>query len=340
MIAKKGRKPYNPRIPRYVDQELVASTGKFIENKDVPYNYDSVQRRINKGPGRTVDPVELTSYIKKAKFAPITFNEVEIGTRIAYITKENKWRSGGYVVSKNVSLTTYDNEQEMTVRLPDEVLMNSTPNMFLEYKAFNNAIFSLQKEDILQLFAKKKFTEDEKKQRARERKLEYKTRNRKLDYLDPARSRAVDSKIPVLLKEPEIRTNYPIYDKNSLGSSVVIYYAKDKYSMTKFLESQKYMKILENGWEFAQKNEKGPLTVELSNTYKEDSDADAGSDSDYYIEKDPEPISKKEGIVVLLDEEYPLSPIKEKKIEKSAIDHFFSDNDVEIEYSDDDYLII
>jgi hypothetical protein len=134
------RKPYDPdepRVPLYED------------NREPDPDYKSIQKSINSGPGGTISRPILEKYLEKLKkrgFTRIPIGdvyEVKNGSRIAYVTKDNKWRSGGFLLGVKNSNTVYDSDVKL-----------DTYKIYISYKSFNNALFNVQEDDIRELWVK------------------------------------------------------------------------------------------------------------------------------------------------------------------------------------------
>jgi hypothetical protein len=103
---------------------------------------------------------------------------------------EGTFRSGGWLLGKNME--DKDNKEK-----------------YIMYKGYNGAIFSLQINDILEVYIKSSKKE-----------------------------------IPVF-KKPDLNfiTNYPVYLPDpETNKQVVVYYAKDEYNRRRFMNSLKYKK--------------------------------------------------------------------------------------------------
>ncbi len=137
IIALPGRIPYDKT------QYKLA----FKNQIDTPSGYRSIQSQINVGPGNTVNPSKLQKYLTSSKgnFTLINYRDpraiiaITPGIRIAYITRENMWRSGGFYISAQRGNQTSDENFHYTHFL---------------YKGFNNAVFSVQFSDIHMLYVK------------------------------------------------------------------------------------------------------------------------------------------------------------------------------------------
>ncbi len=199
IVKKEGRNEYDSSIPRL-------ATGNNIDRQP-EINYESIQKMINCGPGKTINTEELEKYFISLRvigkeFEQYTFNQVQNilpGSRVAYITKTpRKWRSGGYFISSNIS--THDTDGKIF----------DIPKIYLLYKGFNNAVYSVQFEDIEQFYVRIK----QKNKRARKEIVTFK-----------------------LLKE---KTNFPVFLKNEHNESIIVCYARDTINQRVFMSTKKY----------------------------------------------------------------------------------------------------
>jgi len=216
LVYKEGRRPYNPDIPKEPNPDYT--------KREVPENYVSIQGRINTGPGGTVNERELTRYLNKGNFIklekPSKIKEKGSGIRFIYITKDNKFRSGGYLINCEYSNTEYDLETEENV----ETLKKK--KMFLSYVGHNNGYFTVQEQDISDLWVNpNKFSRK---------------------YKEKEKEEPVILERPVVIKEGK----YPAIVEDSDGNPVVIKYFRDNYNLIRFYDSSKYTKIIENGFVF------------------------------------------------------------------------------------------
>ncbi len=200
IVKKKDRKPYNKNEPRISEDNP----------RETPSNYKSIQKYINSNGGH-IDSDKLDKYLAKLKsrgFVNITdIYSILPGTRFVYITTDYKWRSGGFLISLELSNKSYDTTK-----------LNKEYKPYILYKGFNNAVFSLQVEDIHKIYIKQK------------------TAKQKI----------------IQIKEPENITNFPVTAKNSNGDDEIIYYARDEFARNRYMNSKKYKKIVEDNheWEF------------------------------------------------------------------------------------------
>ena len=236
LVEKKGRKPYNPNKNRVAIP---------AENTRLPdKSYLSIQKIINCGPNNTINTKELEKYLEKIKakgFKKIELSElnlIKLGSRIAYITKDNKWRSGGFLVSVSLSTTTYDNQK-------------TKPQIYFEYRAFNNALFSAQLIDISQIWIK-----------------------------EHGHKKVVEKKA-VIYAKPTEKTYYPVVVKDDFDEDVIIYYARDNFIKDRFINSKKFEKILDNGWSFEDGTQEPNIFYESENELAEDLSEDLSEDSDF-----------------------------------------------------------
>jgi hypothetical protein len=131
IIEKPGRKSYNKTVPRLA--------AKGYENRQPSENYISWQSKINSGPGGKIDEEVLEEYLESSNYEEVEPNDIDklpSGSRIAYITKDNKWRSAGYF--SRVEISTEDINGKPFKK----------PKKFALYKSYNNACFPVQIEDV------------------------------------------------------------------------------------------------------------------------------------------------------------------------------------------------
>jgi len=198
MIRKQGRKPYE--------------------------GYKSIQQIINTGPGKTINQERFEYYIKKKNFKKIEVYQIysiPIGSKLAYVTKDNKWRSGGFLISIKNSNTLYDTKETL-----------DTYKIYIEYKGFNGALYSLQEDDIREL------------------------------YILPKKQKKNDKVVMPMVGTP---TKYPIYVQDEKGNDVVVKYARDVHDRDRFMNTLKYRNILSRGFVFD--GEDGNIDPYDSDTY-------------------------------------------------------------------------
>jgi hypothetical protein len=201
MIHKEGRQPYNGDIerrasPGYVDRQPLES-------------YVSWQSKINSGPNKTVNQEILDNYLEAYRYQELdSVSRLSPGARIAYVTNDYRWRSGGFFIKSEMSETQANGK-----------VYEDGPHMFVLYKSFNNAVFSVQIEDIYKLYSKK--PKEEKIRR-------------------------------ILFKKPTTVTIYPVVLKNSNGEDTVVYYARDSHNQASFKATKKYINANEqpDNWAF------------------------------------------------------------------------------------------
>ena len=203
IVHKYGRKPYDPTKPRDPLYELPRHEIEIMAK-------GSLQQIINAGPNGTVVPKRYTRYksllINKG-FIKINavrdLLKMSKGSRVCYLSTELKWRSGGFLVEVSKSKTLYNS---------DEKLENN--KYYFSYKAFNNALFHVQEEDIRELFVKPK---------------KIKQRNTG----------------PVPVSVPREKTAFPVTIRNT-----VIKYCRDNNDRNRFMSSLKYQRIITDGYVF------------------------------------------------------------------------------------------
>lgn len=216
LVKNPGRLTYDSSVPRL---------NEIGENKDPPPEYKSIQKSINCMPGGTVDRDKLKLYLEylhKKGFRQIETSQlwnIKNGTRVAYLTKAGKWRSGGFLVEVRNSNTTVTKDDQVVKSGDGKV------KMYFNYKTFNGGVFCVQEEDIEQLWAAIVLRKDDKRV--------------KIDPLGPV-------------------TKFAATAKNEKGEDEVIRYLKTQKELDRFLESKRYENIVERGFVFLDKIEKVP----------------------------------------------------------------------------------
>lgn len=216
MIHIPGRKPYDPSIPRTV----LDSSG--VKDRQISYDESrvSIQSFINGDNGHIV-PERYEAYIKKlisrgfTKLEPDSIYDLYPGLRMAYVTYDNRWRSGGFVLSVHDSCTEYGEKEE------DIDITEKEYKPYILYKGFNNAVFSLQESDVKEFWIKDTLN------KPKENKNEV-----------------------IIFKIPKYETNYPVLLLNNNGENVIVYYARDNYARNRFINTQKFQKALSGSWMF------------------------------------------------------------------------------------------
>jgi len=133
IVETEGRKPYNRAILRLAREEA-----GYINRAPKP-DYVSHQSLINSGPGGTIDEEELANYLNERSYEeikPKNVDQIPVGSRIAYITKKNKWRSAGWLARIEESTMDVDGNEF------------TRPKKYVLYKSYNNACFPVQVEDV------------------------------------------------------------------------------------------------------------------------------------------------------------------------------------------------
>lgn len=244
MITKPGRQAYDPSIPR---EPLDPSKLKKPE-----FGVVSRQKTINIGPDGTADLEQLNKYkeiLTKKGFEQIPPNDiydVKLGTRVAYLTTDNKWRSGGFLADIKNSNTLHG-----TKKLLDEY------KIYIIYKGFNGAAFTVQLEDIGELWVRnKKKPKISKREQKELKKKKMQEREEKkaagLAYSDSESESETGHEIknPVLVKIPVDKTNFPLILEDEHGTKSVIKYFRDEHDRKRFMTTEKYNRIVSNGWIF------------------------------------------------------------------------------------------
>jgi hypothetical protein len=202
-----GRKPFNRTVPRLATAEY--------EDRQPPDNYVSWQSKINSGPGGTIDDSVLEDYLNGVgsvyeEVEPKDIDKIPSGARFAYITKKNKFRSAGWM----------SRIEESTMDIDGKPFKK--PKKFVLYKAYNNACFPVQVEDV------------------------------EMFYVMMPKVKPI-VKMIYFKKPTGKKTNFPVMLKNSKGKEVCVYMAKDNFAKDKFKSTNKYKKALEDpeGWDWA-----------------------------------------------------------------------------------------
>lgn len=276
MIQKKGRKAYDSDVPR------VPENG--IPLRLPPDEYISRQGYINSNNGFINDD-RLIRYLQKLETKGFVktnnIYELSPGDRMAYITKDGKWRSGGFVIGLYESNMVYNNFDDsidfdiddskfrgtMTENIKEKIKKQIKEQQrtkeylpFLLYKAFNNAVFSLQGVDVYEFWYKKKISK----------------RIRKKIVKEPKK---------IQFNLPKNPTYYPVYLLNDNNEEVIVFYGRDTYDVKRFINSQKYSKALEQGWEFVDGTQ-GSDTQSLKVNLKNEEENSQEEDSEEYSQEE------------------------------------------------------
>lgn len=249
IVHKEGRKPYDANEPRIADESI---PGVFI--REPPPGYQSIQRYINSEKGSKINKQRLELYLetlRKKGFVKISKDNLytlQPGSRFAYITKENKWRSGGFLIQVKESSTKYGEEYDSS--LENEY---TEYNPFIIYKAFNNAVFSLQAEDIKEIWVKVKKVKEK-------------------------------NKSGVKFKNVGPETDYAVVLENDDGKDVVVYYARDNPTRDRFMNTKKFDRALDYGWVFEDGTQGIPMSKTSFNVDLIDTLSDSESEYSEYSE--------------------------------------------------------
>lgn len=205
IIEKEGRKPYN--------KSLLRKAAEGYEDRQPPDTYISWQSKINTAKGGKINKKVLDPYLVNSGYEEVNLKDIDMiptGSRLAYITKDKKWRSAGWLSRVEDSYEDVDGNPF------------DKPKKYILYKAYNNAAWSIQLEDIYKLYI---------------------MRNKSQDIL---------VKKVIYFRKPTKRTNFAVYLNNSKGEDVVIYYAKDNFDKKRFMNTNKYQISKEDpeGWLF------------------------------------------------------------------------------------------
>jgi len=214
MIEIEGRKPYDPSVPRVVEDEHYPALPR-----PPPINWSSAQKAIHGNDGYII-PERLEIYIGMliekgfVKILPENVHEIREGDRMAYVRKDRKFRSGGFLIRISDSNTKYGKDET-----EDEY------KTYLLYRGFNNACFSLQLEDV----------------------EEFWVRHKKIKEYKPKQKY-------VIFERPVYYTNFPVYLANDNNEFVLVKYCRDNYSRNRFITTQKFDRAKNDGWRFDDEN--------------------------------------------------------------------------------------
>jgi len=203
IIEQEGRLPYDASKRRL-------ARGPYVQrNQDA--DYVSWQSKINIEPGGTINDEVLQDYLEDnyEEIRPKNIGKLGAGSRIAYVTKTNKWRSGGWFIRIEESTEDADGNQF------------DKPKIYALYKSFNNAVFSIQVEDV------------------------------KMFYTRILKPKVIIKKM-IYFKRPEQITNFPVFLVNREGDEVPVYFARDSAERKKITERTKYQQAAEDpdSWRF------------------------------------------------------------------------------------------
>jgi hypothetical protein len=273
IIEKEGRQPYDANVPRVVIESLYSN----VKPREPPENYISKQKYINSNDGKINQEI-LDIYLQKLQekgfvaVSPEDVYTIRIGDRIAFIRNDNKWRSGGFLVDVKNSNTAYgehNNNDEKSEYKP-----------YVLFKAFNNAIFSLQVSDVYQFWVKR-----------------------------PAEKKIQDT--ISIFKIPTIETQFPVYLLNDNEDLVIIYYARDNYSRNRFMSTRKFQCAQEYGWKFEDGTqgenfeEEGQVVLDDAQVSEDEDETQSRDEtqSSEEVESEEDYVRKGIGKVTLNDEE-------------------------------------
>jgi hypothetical protein len=189
IIQTEGRRAYDRSKRR------LARDGH--EDRQAPTGYVSWQSKINIDNGEINQEI-LDKYLSDYHYVELqSVSQLYPGSRIAYITNQNKWRSGGFFI-----------RSELSEKKADGTPYEDGPHMYILYKSFNNAVFSVQVEDIEKLYTRQ--------------------------------TNKIIVKKLITFKKPVKESNFPVKIMNINGNEVVIHYARDNYNRMLFLATKKY----------------------------------------------------------------------------------------------------
>ena len=190
LIEKEGRKAYDSRVHRIA---------RGFPDRQPEEGYISWQTKINSGPGKTINENKLRNYLDKHNYEEIEpefIDNLSPGSRIAYITNENKWRSGGFLIRIEQSFMDAEGE------------LYEEPKIYILYKSFNNAVFSVQLEDVNMFYTKKKME--------------------------------ILMQKMIYFKRPIAETKFPVTLENADGDDIIVHFARDNFNQKKFMDTEKY----------------------------------------------------------------------------------------------------
>jgi hypothetical protein len=252
IVHKDGRRPYDKTVLREADESV-----QGVIATPVPTGYYSIQQHINSNKGRTINKPRLDEYLTKLKkkgWIQISVDDIyslQKGNRVAYITVDNKWRSGGFLVEIKDSASKYDAKKDKVI---ENRKKDAEYKPYILYKAFNGSIFSLQAEDIQQLWTRPKKVKGPKNDR-------------------------------VKFKVPYEESSYAVILEDDDGEDVIVYYARDDYTRKRFMKTKKFERAETYGWVFDDDTQGTPvdkesgIQIQLLDDLENDSSDEEDSDS-------------------------------------------------------------
>jgi hypothetical protein len=135
IIHVEGRKPFDK-------SKLRLAREGYKDRKTE--GYISKQSLINVGPGGTINQNVLDNYLSKREYEevlPKDVDKIPIGSRIAYITKTQKWRSAGWLSGVGESYEDFDGNTFKKAR------------KYILYKSYSNSCFCCQIKDVKMFYA-------------------------------------------------------------------------------------------------------------------------------------------------------------------------------------------
>jgi hypothetical protein len=139
IIQKEGRIPYDANKRRLALAPY--------EQRDQAADYISWQSKINIEENGTINDEILQDYLDDHNYKeiiPSKIDKLAPGARIAYITKTNKWRSGGFYIRTEESKEDADGNKFKKAK------------KYVLYKSFNNSVFPVQVEDVEMFYTKER----------------------------------------------------------------------------------------------------------------------------------------------------------------------------------------
>jgi hypothetical protein len=206
------------------------STYQYVLSKGHP----NVQDYVNNGPDHTVNPIrlkEITDFMLSNGWSEIDVNNyasIGSGSLIKYVTNDNTTKGGMRLVEHR------DVGEEELLTYGSFAKKFRSGGWFVKWDTGENGDYILYKPHnknqppvpVQVLNIERLFVMTAAKQ----------SENRR------------PKKGPVAYARPGDPTNYPVYLIDSNNNKVVVYYAKDKYKQTRFMETEKYANAKQYGW--------------------------------------------------------------------------------------------
>jgi hypothetical protein len=203
--------------------------------------YNNVQSYINNGPRGTIDVDRFRNvyeHMKSVGWREISVKDLNKDTSlleprylIKYITNNNPKEGGIKPIERDSSgketLVEYGSSAQKFRSGGWLISINEGDNgKYLLYRPHNNKLpVSVQLNNILKLFVLDSESQDNLKEERRKKK-------------------------PVYFNKLGEKTNYPVYVIDKDGNKTIVYYAVSQSKAERFMQTNKYLRALENGWEF------------------------------------------------------------------------------------------